>query len=74
MEYVLDSITSNSFLVDLRYLGGAAWDGTGLWISVYYPDANVALYKINTNTKQVVDTISFLNFAPGQLQPQGNNY
>jgi outer membrane protein assembly factor BamB len=68
---VLDSITSSQLFGGSWYFGGAAWDGTGLWISVYYPDANVALYKINTTTKQVVDTISFLNFAPGQLQPQG---
>ncbi|HEX7358339.1 MAG TPA: choice-of-anchor D domain-containing protein [Ignavibacteriaceae bacterium] len=68
---VLDSITSNQLFGGSWYMGGAAWDGTGLWISVYYPDANVALYKINTSTKQVVDTINFLSFAPGQLQPQG---
>jgi outer membrane protein assembly factor BamB len=68
---VLDSITSNQLFGGSWYFGGAAWDGTGLWISVYSPDANVALYKINTTTKQLVDTISFLSFAPGQLQPQG---
>jgi len=68
---VLDSITSAQLFGGSWYFGGAAWDGSGLWISVYYPDANAALYKINTITKQVVDTISFLNFAPGQLQPQG---
>jgi len=68
---VLDSITSAQLFGGSWYFGGAAWDGSGLWISVYYPDANVALYKISTATKQVVDTISFLNFAPGQLQPQG---
>ncbi|MBK7629794.1 MAG: choice-of-anchor D domain-containing protein [Ignavibacteriales bacterium] len=68
---VLDSITSTQLFGGSWYFGGAAWDGTGLWISVYYPDVNVALYKINTTTKQIVDTISFLNFAPGQLQPQG---
>ena len=60
---VLDSITTTQLFGTSRYLGGAAWDGTGLWISVYNPDANVALYKINTLTKQVVDTINFLNFA-----------
>jgi outer membrane protein assembly factor BamB len=68
---VLDSITSTQLFGGSWYFGGAAWDGTGLWISVYSPDANVALYKINTTTKQLVDTISFLSFAPGQLQPQG---
>ena len=68
---VLDSITSIQLFGGSWYFGGAAWDGTGLWISVYYPDANAALYKINTTTKQIVDTVNFLNFAPGQLQPQG---
>ena len=68
---VLDSITSSQLFGASVYMGGAGWDGTGLWISVYYPDAIVALYKINTTTKQVVDTINFLNFATGQLQPQG---
>ena len=68
---VLDSITSTQLFGGSWYFGGAAWDGTGLWISVYYPNANVALYKINTTTKQLVDTLNFLNFAPGQLQPQG---
>jgi len=34
---VLDSIFSAN-LGGPFYLGGAAWDGTGLWISVYYPD------------------------------------
>jgi hypothetical protein len=68
---VLDSITSSQLFGTSVYMGGAGWEGSGLWISVYYPDAIVALYKINTTTKQVVDTINFLNFAPGQLQPQG---
>lgn len=68
---VLDSITSTQLFGGSWYFGGAAWDGTGLWISVYYPNANVALYKINTTTKQLVDTLYILNFAPGQLQPQG---
>jgi len=68
---VLDSITSTQLFGGSWYFGGAAWDGTGLWISVYYPNANVALYKINTTTKQLVDTLNFINFAPGQLQPQG---
>ncbi|MBM4176845.1 MAG: choice-of-anchor D domain-containing protein [Ignavibacteria bacterium] len=48
------------------YLGGAAWDGTGLWVSLYSPDASVAIYKINTTTKTIVDTI-----VSQQLQPTG---
>lgn len=68
---VLDSITTAQLFGTSKYLGGAGWDGTGLWISVYSPDADVALYKINTTTKSIVDTINFLSFASGQLQPQG---
>lgn len=49
-------------------LGGAAWDGTGLWVSLYSPDAAVAIYKIDVNTKTIVDTIPTI---PGNLQPTG---
>ena len=48
------------------YLGGAAWDGSGLWISVYSPDARAALYKVNVAARAIVDTISVIG-----LQPQG---
>jgi hypothetical protein len=48
------------------YLGGAGWDGTGLWISVYYPNDKAALYKINVAARAIVDTISVVG-----LQPQG---
>lgn len=50
------------------YLGGAAWDGTGLWVSVYYPDDKAGMYKINVATKTFVDTIKVI---AGQLQPTG---
>lgn len=48
------------------YLGGAAWDVDGLWVSLYSPDASAGLYKINTTTKTIVDTIPVFG-----LQPQG---
>jgi len=64
---VLDSITTSQlFGSSSMYLGGAAWDGSGLWISVYSPDARVALYKVNVSTKTIVDTILVAG-----LQPQG---
>src|SRR4030066_1771 len=64
---VLDSITTSQlFGSSSMYLGGAAWDGSGLWISVYSPDARVALYKVNVNTKTILDTILVAG-----LQPQG---
>jgi outer membrane protein assembly factor BamB len=63
---VLDSITSTQLFGASWYMGGAAWDGTGLWVSIYSPDASAAIYKIDVNTKQVIDTIPSL-----QLQPTG---
>ncbi len=64
---VIDSIpTAELFGSTSIYLGGAAWDGDGLWISVYSPDARAALYKINVAARSIVDTISVVG-----LQPQG---
>ncbi len=48
------------------YFGGACWDGTGLWVSLYYPNNLVGLYKYDVVTKTIVDTIPSLG-----LQPQG---
>jgi hypothetical protein len=47
------------------YLGGLAYDGQ-IWASVYYPNADAALYRIDINTSQVLDTIRVFG-----LQPQG---
>lgn len=64
---VVDSIpTAELFGATNIYLGGAAWDGDGLWISVYSPDARAALYKVNVAARAIVDTISVIG-----LQPQG---
>ncbi len=64
---VVDSIpTAELFGSTSFYLGGAAWDGSGLWISVYSPDGSAALYKINVAARSIVDTISVVG-----LQPQG---
>ncbi|MBK9097852.1 MAG: choice-of-anchor D domain-containing protein [bacterium] len=64
---VVDSIpTAELFGSTSIYLGGAAWDGDGLWISVYSPDARAALYKVNVAARAIVDTISVIG-----LQPQG---
>ncbi len=66
---VIDSIpTAELFGATNIYLGGAAWDGSGLWISVYSPDARAALYKINVAARSIVDTISVIG-----LQPEGIN-
>ncbi len=63
---VLDSITSSQLFGGSWYMGGAAWDGTGLWISIYYPNTSAALYKVDVNTKTLIDTIA----VNGQ-QPEG---
>lgn len=64
---VIDSIPSQElFGATNIYMGGAAWDGDGLWISVYSPDSRVALYKINVAARAIVDTILVVG-----LQPQG---
>ena len=71
---VVDSIpTFELFGSNSIYLGGAAWDGTGLWISVYSPDAIAALYKVNVAARVIVDTIPITNLHPTNppLQPQG---
>lgn len=67
---VLDSITTPELFSGntSMLLGGAAWDGSGLWISVYSPDSRVALYKINVATRAIVDTILIQQFG---LQPTG---
>jgi outer membrane protein assembly factor BamB len=63
---VLDSIISTQLFGGSWYIGGAGWDGTNLWISVYHPNPDAALYKINVNTKTIVDTIPTYG-----TQPQG---
>jgi hypothetical protein len=63
---VLDSMTTSQLFGSSKYLGGAGWDGTHLWISVYYPNNDAALYRIDVNTKTVVDTIPTYG-----TQPQG---
>lgn len=68
---VLDSILSTQIFGSSFYFGGAAWDGSGIWVSVYSPDSRVGLYKINPTTKQIVDSIATRITFPAQLQPQG---
>jgi outer membrane protein assembly factor BamB len=48
---LLDSMRIN------RYLGGLAWDGASIWFSVYYPNTEASLVKLNFATKTLLDTI-----------------
>lgn len=40
-----------------EYLGGAAWDGTHLWYSVYYPNTLCRLVKLDFASRTHVDSI-----------------
>ncbi|MCK5346100.1 MAG: choice-of-anchor D domain-containing protein, partial [Candidatus Heimdallarchaeota archaeon] len=68
---VLDSIFTAS-LGGPFYLGGAAWDGTGLWISVYYPNDDAALYKVDVTSKSIVDTIPTFGTQPAGITIKGD--
>jgi hypothetical protein len=70
---VIDSIpTAELFGASNIYLGGAAWDGDGLWISVYSPDARAALYKVNVAARAIVDTISVIGLQPEGITVKGD--
>lgn len=57
---IVDSMRFNS---PARYFGGAAWDGTHLWLSQYFPNPG-KLYKINWTTKAIVDSIPTIGDQP----------
>jgi hypothetical protein len=46
------------------FFGGACWDGTGLWVSLYSPNAIAALYKYDVGSKTIVDTIPTFGGQP----------
>jgi outer membrane protein assembly factor BamB len=69
---VLDSIKTTQLFGASKYLGGAGWDGTGLWISVYYPNNEAALYKVDVNTKTIVDTIQTFGEQPQGITVKGD--
>ncbi|KAB2909980.1 MAG: choice-of-anchor D domain-containing protein [Ignavibacteriales bacterium] len=58
---VLDTINMTTF-----YMGGIAYDQGSLWFSVYYPNNRVGAYKLDLNSKLVVDSLPIYG-----LQPQG---
>ena len=65
---VLDSIK----IFGSKYLGGAGWDGTGVWVSCYYPNNEAALYKVDVSTKTIVDTISTYGTQPQGITVKGD--
>jgi outer membrane protein assembly factor BamB len=62
---ILDSILVSGFAPE-EYIGGLTWDGNHLWVSIYYPNIQPNLYKVDVSTGVAIDTIP----SPG-LQPQG---
>ncbi len=70
---VLDSIYFSTINAGTSWFcGGAAWDGSHLWVSVYSPDAQAALYKIDVNAKQIVDTLSVFGLQPTGITIKGD--
>jgi hypothetical protein len=65
---VLDSIK----IFGTKYLGGAGWDGTGVWVSCYYPNNEAALYKVDVSTKTIVDTIQTFGIQPQGITVKGD--
>ncbi|GAB1351244.1 hypothetical protein MASR1M107_34590 [Ignavibacteriales bacterium] len=58
---VLDSIIMQTY-----FMGGTAWGNGGLWFTVYYPNPQAGVYKMDVSTQQLVDTLPVFG-----LQPQG---
>ncbi len=56
----------DSIFTGTAFIGGLYWDGTGLWYSLYYPNNQAGLYKLDVSIGTVVDTIPTLG-----SQPQG---
>jgi outer membrane protein assembly factor BamB len=69
---VLDSIINLQLFGGSWYIGGAGWDGTHLWVSVYYPDNDAALYRIDVSSKTIVDTISVFGLQPTGITVKGD--
>jgi hypothetical protein len=65
---VLDSIK----IFSGKLLGGAAWDGSGIWVSYYFPNNEAALYKVDVNTKTIIDTIPTLGIQPHGIEIIGD--
>ncbi len=59
-----DGTPVDTILTGTNYVGGLCWDGDGLWYSLYFPNADAALYKMDVTTQTVVDTIQTLGDQP----------
>ena len=69
MKVTRAGVLVDSLRFPAKFLGGAVWDGTHLWVSDYTSTSAsnpTYLYKINWTTKTIVDSIQTIG-----LQPQG---
>lgn len=62
----------DSIFVQGIYSGGVGWDGSHLWVSVYYPNPSAALWRVDVNTKTVVDTIPVFGTQPTGVTVKGD--
>ncbi len=61
----------DSIIINYEYVGGIAWIDSSLWYSLYYPNTSAALYKMNVNTKTVVDTVPAYGTQPQGIASDG---
>ncbi len=66
VKFTNSGVRVDSFAENWDYIGGITYDGNYVWVSVYYPNTPLNLYKVDLQTGGVVDTIP----SPG-TQPQG---
>ncbi|MFC2102946.1 choice-of-anchor D domain-containing protein [Bacteroidota bacterium] len=69
---VLDSISTIQLFGASKYIGGGGWDGSGLWISLYYPNTEAALYKVDVASKSIIDTIPTFGDQPQGITVKGD--
>ena len=54
------------------YVGGAAFEDNCVWVSIYYPNDLAALYKIDTQTKTIRDSIPVFGTQPQGITIKGD--
>lgn len=63
----------DSFPETWDYIGGITFDGNHVWVSVYYPNTPLNLYKVDPQTGNILDTIPSLGTQPQGLAWDGQN-
>jgi hypothetical protein len=57
-----------------KYVGGLYWDGSGLWYSLYYPNNEAAIYKLDVSTGSIIDTINTKGTQPQGITNDGQYF